>query len=138
MQKQSKRLSNWFAAGLLAGCLTMTGCFAGGTDGPELSKVTGLVTMKGQPVPNVQVMFAPVADEGSSRGRTKEDGTFEVYYTLERPGAVRGEHHVQFESRGADADAIGIPRKYLIGNDGGIPVNVTAEGPNEFTFELSK
>ncbi len=138
MPKQRKSLSRWLAAGWLMAFLTMTGCFAGNTEGPELSKVTGVVTLKGKPVPNIQVLFAPQSDEGSSRGRTKEDGTFEVYYTLKQPGAVPGQHNVQFDLGDADADAIRIPRKYMIGNDGGMPATVTADGPNEFTFELSK
>ncbi|EAQ77980.1 hypothetical protein DSM3645_16070 [Blastopirellula marina DSM 3645] len=116
--------------------IAATGCFGGGSGGPELAKVTGVVTVNGKPVESIQVLFEPQSEARASRGKTDSDGKFEVYYNLNQPGAVLGEHHVQFELKGEGSDQKLIPAKYAFGAKG-IIAEVTQEGPNEFQFDLT-
>lgn len=124
----------WMGA-LLA--VAAIGC-SGNQDGaPDLVKVTGVVTSQGKPVNNVQVLFEPQAEAGASRGKTDEDGKFELYYTLDQAGATPGKHRVQFRLQDEEADPNIVPKKLTIGAEG-IPVDVTPEGPNEFQFDLAE
>ncbi len=117
--------------------ISAAGCFNASTGGPELAEVTGVVTLSGTPVPNIQVLFEPEADAGASRGLSDDEGKFKVYYPTNSPGAVPGKHRVQFLSMDADATKSIVPKRYAVGSPG-IPVDVTATGPNEFSFDLAQ
>lgn len=73
-------------AGLFAGC--------GSTDRPELGSVTGTVTMDGQPLPNVWVMFNPTTGGRTSIARTNEQGEYKMMYLEGTPGVNIGSHQV--------------------------------------------
>lgn len=113
------------------------GCFGSSSGGPELAEVSGVVTMGGTPVPNIQVLFQPEADAGASRGLSDAEGKFKVYYPTNSLGAVPGKHRVQFQLMDADAGKDIVPKRYAVGSSG-IPVDVTMTGPNEFTFDLTQ
>jgi len=134
---QSIRYGN-AAIAIAAMSLTIVaaGCFPGSAGGPELAPVTGVVTIDGKPTPNVQVLFEPLEDGGASRGLTDDDGKFRVYFSLERSGAIPGAHRVQFEIKEEGVDPRLIPAKYAFGAKG-IEVEVSAEGPNDFQFDLT-
>jgi hypothetical protein len=87
---------------LLAALLVLAGCSKGPYD---VAPVSGRVTLNGQPVANVAVMFQPMAAGGNynpgpgSYGITDADGR----YTLkligkETAGAVVGKHKVRIEN----------------------------------------
>lgn len=116
---------------------TVIGCYGSPSSGPELAEVSGVVTMGGTPVPNIQVLFEPEADAGASRGLSDAEGKFKVWYPTNSPGAVPGKHRVQFQLMDADATKDIVPKRYAVGSVG-IPVDVTSTGPNEFTFDLAK
>jgi hypothetical protein len=78
----------------LAGLGSGAGCSAR----PDLSAVTGTVTMNGQPLKNVKVAFQPDPDKGTrgagSTGVTDDAGAFTLTFDGGRPGALVGHHRV--------------------------------------------
>ena len=83
----------WFAATCL--CAGSLGCSG---DGIPLAEVTGQVTFNGQPAP-AEIFFQPHDADGKKTGRpstarTDEDGTFRLFFTASRPGAVVGPHQI--------------------------------------------
>jgi hypothetical protein len=66
---------------------------AGCGDNLKLAKVTGTVTLDGQPLANARVLFQPKQGR-PSLGITDSSGKFELQYTQETMGAVQGEHVV--------------------------------------------
>ena len=74
-------------AGML---LALTGC---GPSGPDISSVTGTVTMDGKPLPNASVVFQP--EKGRPSGAlTNENGEFELNFSGGRKGAQPGRYIV--------------------------------------------
>lgn len=73
--------------------LASTGC-SSRTDRPETAEVTGTVTLDGQPLANVLVVFGP--EEGrSSFGYTDEEGRYRLVYLPPNDyGAKIGRHKV--------------------------------------------
>ncbi|MCG6157995.1 carboxypeptidase-like regulatory domain-containing protein [Rubinisphaera margarita] len=72
----------------------LVGCGGGGSsDQPELGKVSGTVTMDGQPLSNVTVTFVPQSG-APSFGVTDESGKYELTYSGSEKGAAIGEHKV--------------------------------------------
>jgi hypothetical protein len=71
----------------------LAGCDKG--DYPEMAKVTGTVTYKGKPVPNMMVNFMPTAGR-PSWGKTDAGGKFEMIYDSDYKGAKIGHHKVYF------------------------------------------
>lgn len=113
------------------------GCSSGNRAGVDLAEVTGVVTLDGKPVKQVEVMFMPEGGAIESRGITDDEGKFVAYYPPAYPGAVPGKHRVLFELKDADQHPDLIPKKYRNGSKG-IEVDVAKDAPNAFTFELKK
>jgi len=76
------------AAALLA---ALVGC--SGDDRPPLGAVEGVVTLDGAPLADATVVFQP--EQGrASRGRTDQQGHYELVYLRDVRGAVVGRHTV--------------------------------------------
>ena len=73
--------------------LALAGCGKG--DYPEMARVTGTVTYKGKPVPNMMVNFMPKSGR-PSWGKTDAAGKFEMIYDADYKGAKIGHHKVYF------------------------------------------
>lgn len=74
-------------------CLSLVGCGSKG-DQPELGTVNGTVTLDGQPLAGVAVVFQP--DNGRpSRGMTDAQGKYELIYIRQTKGAKVGPHRVE-------------------------------------------
>jgi hypothetical protein len=73
--------------------LALAGCGKG--DYPEMAKVTGTVTYKGKPVPNMMVNFMPTAGR-PSWGKTDASGRYEMIYDSDYKGVKMGHHKVYF------------------------------------------
>lgn len=74
-------------------CLCQMGCGSRG-DQPELGTVHGTVTLDGQPLVGVSVVFQP--DNGRpSRGTTDAEGKYELIYIRQTKGAKVGPHRVE-------------------------------------------
>ncbi len=73
--------------------LALSGCDRG--DYPEMARVSGTVTYKGKPVPNMMVNFMPDAGR-PSWGKTDANGKFEMIYDSDYKGVKVGHHKVYF------------------------------------------
>ncbi len=120
----------------LLACLVV-GCSGSGEPLPKLVNVTGVVTAKGKPLEKISVTFLPQSDDAASSGATDAEGKFTLMYNQHAKGAVIGQHRVTFQLSDADAMSNPIPKKYE-NVDSRPVVEVTAAGPNEFTFDLSE
>jgi hypothetical protein len=82
-------------AGLLAaGGLVLTGC---GSGRPATAKVTGKVTLAGQPVPQGTITFYPQTGRPAT-GRLQSDGTYTLTTFDPGDGALVGKHTVTVEA----------------------------------------
>tara|TARA_R100001132_G_C3272735_1_gene94719 strand:+ start:3460 stop:3876 length:417 start_codon:yes stop_codon:yes gene_type:complete len=77
----------------------LVGCSGGATDTPELSQVTGKITMDGAPLTKASITFQPVSGS-SSVGMTDETGEYVLAYNRNTNGAVPGKHTVRISKRG--------------------------------------
>lgn len=127
-------------------------CLAGcGGDG-KVAPVSGVVTLNGKPVADVELLFQPEAGDSTNSpgppatGVTGPDGR----YTLKvigdsKPGATVGKNHVLFSARAAAEDfsedgkkrgkpAISIPARYS--NEAKMQFDVPRSGTSSADFEL--
>jgi hypothetical protein len=127
-------------------------CFAAGCSGSrEMAPVSGKVTLNGQPLADVRVMFQPVqadagnaeADAMGSFGTTDAQGLFVLYLSdCGEPGALVGEHRVVISDKATESDSDGgyapvkksrVPLRYA---DGSLSFKVEPEGSDQANFEL--
>src|SRR4051812_28296289 len=73
--------------------LWLAGSGCGRGDLPEIARVTGTVTYKGKPVPNMMVNFMPTAGR-PSWGKTDAEGKYEMILDSDYKGAYIGHHKV--------------------------------------------
>ncbi len=86
------RLFSWGIVCVLT-CVLMLGCGGGGVSG--LVKVTGTVTLDGQPVEGAAVSFSPAGNEGrASAGVTDAQGRFSLAPVGGGQGALPGKYQV--------------------------------------------
>lgn len=71
--------------------LGIVGC--GSNDYPDTARVSGTVTYKGKPVPNMMVNFMPAAGR-PSWGKTDAEGKYEMALDADVKGAYIGHHKV--------------------------------------------
>jgi hypothetical protein len=76
---------------LLFFILLIAGC---GESGPQVAPVSGRVTVDGQPMANVDVVFQPEQKGSPSYGRTGDDGSYTLGYKRGMEGALVGEHRI--------------------------------------------
>ena len=94
---------------IVIGVISLPGCGAGG-NGPQFGKVTGVVTLDGNPLPEAQVEFLPQLGR-SSTAETGKDGSYRLQYTADRDGAVVGSHTVKIHT--AVDGRVGGPKELL-------------------------
>ena len=109
-----------------------------GSDQPDLGIVSGTVSLDGEPLSGVIIVFTP--EEGrQSTAITGENGQYELVYTGEdTKGARVGKHVVGFLTP-YDEDikpSAPIPARYSVGSDTGLNA-VVKPGKNSFDFDLS-
>ena len=113
--------------------MTTAGC---SRDAVEMAPVHGTVTMNGQPVGNVLVVFQPEAKPGQIEAPTRPsmatadaDGHYELSTKVEGDGAAVGKHTVSIAAASGEAPPPGrLPH--------GHTVEVTP-GDNEINLELT-
>jgi hypothetical protein len=119
-------------------CLLVAGCGSRN----DLAKVSGKVTLKGQPLEGATVEFQPTAKGASpSSAVTDAHGRYELMYTFETPGAIPGEHVVSIRTAGTYFDEQGnelerperVPAKY---NDQTGLKRSVEPGRNTLDFEI--
>jgi hypothetical protein len=69
----------------------LLGC---GGSGPEVAPVSGRITVDGQPMENVDIVFQPDESKSPSYGRTDKDGRYTLVYKRGQDGARLGWHSV--------------------------------------------
>lgn len=132
------------------------GCFGGSSN---ISEVSGVVTLEGEPLEGATVAFYP-NDGRASQGVTDETGRYELTYLRNEKGAVIGEHIVTISTKIPDevdyrGDVVGesgdggrdaivvkgraesLPRKYTDRWKSELRATVTS-GSNDFPFDLKK
>lgn len=115
---------------LVCGLLVLPGC-RGASDQPELGDVEGVVTMDGQPLPNVIVVFKPQKGRPAT-GQTNEQGKYKLTYRAGVSGSKVGPTDVSFEYPiGGSGPA--IPARYSTQSE--LKVEVKA-GRNTLDFPL--
>ena len=134
MEKENGHFFRWrFVIAMLV-CLA--GC--GGPEHPEVGRVSGVVTLDGQPLAEATVMFQPTNGRASI-ATTDSAGKYSLIYLDGVPGAKLGAHTViiRTEIPGEDGQPPiakeKLPKKYHENTE------LTAEvkrGSNTFNFEL--
>jgi len=106
----------------------------------NIRPVTGTVTLDGEPVEGVLLLFTPTDVEPmvTSRAHTDANGKYELRYDSNTQGALIGKHVVQiqtdYDEEVPKKDRIKIPKKYAS------PDELSAEvgtGENVFDFNLT-
>ncbi|MEJ7591261.1 MAG: hypothetical protein WKF77_06915 [Planctomycetaceae bacterium] len=102
------RKSRWIAGLLFLGAFA--GC-GGSSDQPELGDVSGIVTLDGDPVIGVNVVFKPDIGRAAA-GNTNLEGRYTLEYLAGVEGCKLGPNTVSFDWPPGTPLAIGIPAKY--------------------------
>lgn len=84
-----------------AAALFVCGC---GGSGPKLGRVSGKVTLDGQPLEGAAVEFHSQEGRGSI-GVTDAQGSYQLSYTDDRMGAIIGQHTVRITMAAEELDA---------------------------------
>ncbi len=140
-------MSRWFTGlsgvGLIltvSVSMTIAGCGSGVSDRPDLARVTGTITLDGQPLADANVTFQP-AGARASMGTTDALGKYELTYLNDVKGAVVGPNQVMITTArsGADDDpasavAEKLPAKYH--EQSTMTADVKA-GSNVFDYDLT-
>ena len=120
---------------------------AAGCRRSDMAPVSGRVTFEGRPVPKAIVRFVPESRPMAAAG-TDDDGRYRL--TTRRPmdGAYIGRHKVivtawmpgagDTSGVAAEPERPDIPKVFRNAVTSPLNVEVTAEGPNQFDFELAK
>jgi hypothetical protein len=125
----------------LTAVVLLLGCGAS-----DKGKVSGKVTLAGQPVTGGSISFAPVADPAATAprrvatGAVRSDGSFSLSTDTDEDGALIGRHEIVYTPPsvgGESADPTAAKSPY----DGLVPSEPQVEvkgGDNTFTIELVK
>ncbi len=142
-------------------CLAISGCGGGSTYKPpsEVYPVSGTVTYNGQPVAGATVTFFAAEAQRTAAGMTNDQGVYRLTTFTSNDGAVVGKQSVTVTKgntaqaeplpddqspnydplavmRSAPTVKPPIPEKYATQTTSELEATVSAEGKNEFDFEL--
>jgi len=145
----------------LAVLMFVLGCSGSDANRPETVKAGGQVIFEGQPVAGANVSLSPAAGSGRGAfGKTDAQGMFTLATTSSIDGVVPGSYRVSIakqrteggmteEESQAYYEKTGqpppsptvtneLPEKYVDPSTSELQVTVTADGPNDFKFDLKK
>ena len=92
--------------------------FLGCSNDPAAAKVTGTVTLDGNPVPSAEITFVPEDGSRISQAMTNSEGKYELRFSASKTGAMIGTHKVTIRTgpseKSDDPNAAKeiIPKKY--------------------------
>lgn len=92
----------------------ITGC-SGSTDQPDVADVRGVVTLDGQPVAGVNILFQPESGRAAV-GLTNDKGEYELQYLDGVRGCKLGTNTVGFDWPPDSPNMIAIPAKHTGAN----------------------
>lgn len=126
---------------LLVFLVALTGCSGGVGDRPDIGRVSGVVTLDGNPVSGAQVTFQPVAGRPSA-GETDASGKYVLLYSEGVEGAKVGACTVRISKEDQKFDKDGellssketLPAKYNLETE--LTETVQA-GDNTIDFTLT-
>ncbi len=87
-------LASVFGGGVGGLVLLVAGCRQAG---PEIGRVTGRVSLNGEPTAGLMVEFQPTESGSPSIGYTDDSGRYELQFTQHRWGAMLGPHAVKID-----------------------------------------
>lgn len=134
----------------LTGVVVLAGCGGGPkTDRPATVPAHGLVTYRGEPVPEAVVVFQPDGHKYAAAATTDAEGKFDLKAFPPESGAVPGAYRVTLMKISQD-DVVYektprrsvpqpkslIPAKYADPTKSGLTVEIPADGAEELRFEL--
>jgi hypothetical protein len=144
----------------LTGLTIALGCSGSDANRPETAKAGGQVTLDGQPVADASVSLSPDGPGRAAFGKTDAQGMFTLATTPTIEGVVPGTYRVSVvkqRTEGGMTEAESqayyettgqppppprvtdeLPEKYKAPATSELQVTVTAEGPNDFKFDLKK
>jgi hypothetical protein len=114
----------------------LDGC--GGPAHPDVGRVTGVITLDGQPLPEATVMFQPTQGRASI-ATTDAAGKYTLIYLDGVPGALLGQHKVIIRTEIPGEDGQPPIAKEKLPNKYHEQTELTAEvkpGSNTFNFPL--
>ena len=125
----------------------MLGCSSGvDEDLPPVYPTTGVVFQNGSPLADATVMFTETfQDKRTAIGKTDVTGRFTLTTFSPNDGAIAGKHVVTVRKVvEGEPDANGVmpeakelvAKKYGNVQSSGLAAEVTAEGPNDFKFDV--
>ncbi len=109
---------------------SFAGC-GGSSDMPELGDVSGKVTMDGEPVAGINILFTPEMGRPAG-GVTESDGSYKLVYLDGYSGCKIGPAKVTFDWSPGVEPPVTVPAKYM---EEGFSVEVKA-GSNELNFPM--
>jgi len=124
----SRRLTPWL---FLLFATALNGC-GGSAEVPALGQVTGTVTLDGDPLVGVNVVFKP-AEGRAATGLTDAEGKYTLLYNANNPGSKTGANTVSMDWPTGTPDAQLLPSKYTSKSE--LTADVVA-GSNTFDFKL--
>lgn len=126
--------------------LTFGGCWGYRPDLPPTARVSGTVTLDGQPLADARVQFVPDKSKGTegamASGTTDAEGKYELT-TATVKGAIVGHHKISVEARAKPKDQYDTlpplltPQHYADHNTSGLTAEVKAGEKNEINLPLS-
>lgn len=128
--------------GILASLMLAAFCVCAGCSRSGLGKVSGTVTLDGEPLPDALVEFVPTGgDGGLSFGRTDSNGDYYLMLSRTAEGATPGEYKVRITTRDVVDDGgqerwidEKVPSKY---NSNTELLATVEPGSNTIDFDLS-
>lgn len=138
----SQFLNCFLAPSLCIAITLVSGC---GDSRPPTFVVTGVVTYRGMPVDGALVMFVPMGGRPAS-GQTDVKGRFTLLSFAPGDGAVAGEHTVCIAKTAPSPidknnspypqTVMLLPECYATPMQSPLKATVTAQGSNDFRFDL--
>lgn len=115
---------------MLTTAMVASGCSGRAAGYPPLAKVSGVVTLGGTPLPEVNVYVRAAAGGRAAVGLTDSQGRFEIRYSEVASGAAVGPSVVSFAPLpGAERSPKELSRTFEVD---------VQQGVNTFEFELQK
>jgi hypothetical protein len=130
--------------GVMAGAFTVclaasvVGCGGAAANLGAALPVKGRVTLPdGKTMPDLRVVFSGPTNDWAI---TASDGTFA--FTGQKAGLPAGDYKVHLEiastTKASQKATLPFPSRYLDEDFSGLTAKVTADGPNDFDFKLTK
>ena len=82
----------------VVGCMALVAASGCGRSGPEIGRVSGLVTLDGQPLPEAFVFFKHAEGGRIARAITDEQAAYVLNFSNEAAGAIVGENTVRIST----------------------------------------